>query len=639
VDRHTFDADAGRATCAATSRLDVGLIKDMNMNAVRMSHYPPDAHFLDVCDELGLYVLDELAGWHQCYDADIGAKLVEAMVTRDVNHPCVLFWDNGNEGGWNRELDRLFAQFDPQQRTVLHPWEKFGNVNTGHYPTYRGLRDSLDGPDIRMPTEFLHGLYDGGHGAGLADYWELMLSKPKAAGGFLWVLMDEAVKRTDENGRLDAKGNWAPDGILGPHREKEGSYSAIKEIWSPVRITLRELPAEFDGSIPVQNTYDFTNLSACKFMWELVKFAGPRDGKTGHEAIAKGDAPSPALAPGEQGTVRLALPAAWKQADALFLSAFDPTGRLLNTWTWPIARAADYRQRIVTPGTTAARGTVEGDAIKVVAGGAELIFSASDGRLQRVTAGGKAISFSGGPTLIAENAPPPPPRPKKNADGTTPPPPPPPPPFVLPASTPRRVTHQAEGNDYIIRAEYDGPMKSIAWRITGAGWARLEYAYALTGEFDYFGVSFAYPEAKVKGLTWLGGGPYHVWKNRLAGAALDVWHKAYNDNTPGTTWQYPEFKGYHAPVRWAVLETEEGPITLVPEQEDLYLGIYAPNQPKDSMNAKAVLPAADLTLLHAISAIGNKFTAVKDVGPMSQKTVASGTYQGAVWWRFGLAGN
>ena len=76
VNRHSFWPDSGRATSRAVSEMDAKLIKDMNMNAVRMSHYPPDRHFLEVCDELGLFVLDELTGWQHRYDTEVGRKLV-----------------------------------------------------------------------------------------------------------------------------------------------------------------------------------------------------------------------------------------------------------------------------------------------------------------------------------------------------------------------------------------------------------------------------------------------------------------------------------------------------------------------------------------------------------------------------------
>ena len=138
--RHTFWPDSGRCTSDKISRMDIALMKDMNMNAVRMSHYPPDQHFLDDCDALGLYVLDELGGWQHPYATDTGHRLVQEMVVRDVNHPSILFWDNANEGGWNTALDDDFARWDPQGRHVIHPGGgTFRDVNDTHYPNYARL--------------------------------------------------------------------------------------------------------------------------------------------------------------------------------------------------------------------------------------------------------------------------------------------------------------------------------------------------------------------------------------------------------------------------------------------------------------------------------------------------------------------
>ncbi len=82
-----------------------------------------------------------------------------------------MLWDNGNEGGWNRELDNNFAKWDPQKRHVVHPWEVFNGTDTQHYRPSDCCTGSLfNGEEIFFPTEFLHGLHDGGHGAGLDDY-------------------------------------------------------------------------------------------------------------------------------------------------------------------------------------------------------------------------------------------------------------------------------------------------------------------------------------------------------------------------------------------------------------------------------------------------------------------------------------
>jgi hypothetical protein len=278
VNRHSFWPDSGRCLSEAVHRLDITTIKDMNANAVRMSHYPPDAEFLDLCDELGLYVLDELAGWHNQYDTKVGTKLVEAMVTRDVNHPSILFWDNGNEGGSNPELDRVFHEFDPQKRRVLHPWALHSGLNTAHYLAYTNaevaaagkpmyyhpkeqqelLNTNLPSGWIYMPTEFMHGLYDGGAGAGLEDYWSMMMSYSNCAGGFIWVFADEGIKNP-HTGQLDTAGNQAPDGIVGPYREREGSFYAVRHIWGGVTNrtdATKQWPAIMKTGVAVSESLD-----------------------------------------------------------------------------------------------------------------------------------------------------------------------------------------------------------------------------------------------------------------------------------------------------------------------------------------------------------------------------------------------
>jgi len=206
ANRHCLNATSGRCLSEADQVEDLRLMKEMNMNAVRCSHYPPDERFLDLCDERGLYVLDELAGWQKGYDTTVGRALLAEMLQRDVNHPSILFWDNGNEGGGNTDLDGDFAQWDPQGRTVLHPWGVSGGINTGALPALLTSGRSQPRHDhskkhqcwtdghaslIYMPTEFQHGLYDGGAGAGLEDYWTLMRASPLFGGGFLWALFDE----------------------------------------------------------------------------------------------------------------------------------------------------------------------------------------------------------------------------------------------------------------------------------------------------------------------------------------------------------------------------------------------------------------------------------------------------------------
>ena len=609
VNRHTFWPDSGRTSSEKLSREDILLMKDMNLNAVRMSHYPPDQHFLDACDEMGLYVLDELAGWQHRYDTPVGRKLVEEMVKRDVNHPSILFWDNGNEGGWNTALDGEFANWDPQQRHVLHPWGKSGDVDTKHYPDYAGFQALCAGNMVFMPTEFMHGLYDGGAGAGFEDYWNVMRKSKVGAGGFIWTFVDEAVKRIDLDGRLDARGNLAPDGVLGPYREKEGSYYTIKDIWSPVIVEERHLPADFNGTLIIENRYNFTDAQQCGFSWQLRKFRRPNEAGDGFAAVSKGTArPEASIAPGAKGTLKLLLPKNWQRADALTLRVDDPNGRELWTWVWPLPHAGDFRAIPIAPGKQKVTATETDDVIIVRAGDLAVVFSKQTGLLKSAERAGKLLSLANGPRLAVGQA------------------------------TLTGMEHRADGTDYLVTATYSGNMKSVRWLVRSNGWLQLDYSYSLSGPQDFFGVSFDYPEANVKNMRWLGNGPYRVWKNRLMGGTLNVWENEYNNTVTGAgPWKYPEFKGYYSNVQWVQFQTSEGPITVIVLQDDLFLQVLTPEFPEMKLAGKTFVPfpAAGISFLHAIPGIGSKFIDARSSGPQGEKTVASGGYQGSVSFFFG----
>src|SRR5699024_8392628 len=204
VNRHSFHPESGRTTSKQHSIDQVNLIKEMNMNAVRMAHYPPDNHFLEVCDSLGLYVMNELSGWHGHYDTDLGEKLIKSMITESENSPSVIFWANGNEGGSNPELDPVFPAQDIQNRVVIWPWAVHNGFETTHYREFNyGIGTYDHGHNILMPTEFLHGMFDGGHGAGMEDYWTAIWANPLAAGGFLWDFQDQGVIRRDKDDIID----------------------------------------------------------------------------------------------------------------------------------------------------------------------------------------------------------------------------------------------------------------------------------------------------------------------------------------------------------------------------------------------------------------------------------------------------
>jgi hypothetical protein len=610
-DRHSFWPETGRTLSHSVHLMDAKLMKEMNMNAVRMSHYPPDRDFLDVCDSLGIYVLDELTGWQAKYDTVVGRKLVKELVVRDVNHPSILFWDNGNEGGWNRGLDGEYALYDPQKRTVIHPWEKFNGTDTKHYPDYNYMVNAAaNGQEVFFPTEFMHGLYDGGAAAGLDDFWMQMVKHPHGAGGFIWAFLDEAIIRTDKNNTYDADGNHAPDGIVGPHREKEGSFYAIKEIWSPVYINPQPIDAGFDGKIPVENRYSFTNLNQCSFKWKLVKFPSAQNKTTAAMVTATGLLKPINLKPGEKGTLNLALPASWKKSDALYLAAYGPDKKEIFTWSWVISPPKAIAGKIpASPGKSAIKITETDKLLTIKCDGISYDFDKVTGYIQKVVKPEGAISLSGGPVLAGVK------------------------------TELKQFIQNVNAGKYVVEADYQGAGSlHVTWTFAAGHPVKLEYQYTQQGDADFMGITFNYPEEKITGMKWLGRGPYRVWKNRLKGQQFGVWHKAYNNTITGETWGYPEFKGYHAEVNWVTVENKEAPFTIYAADENTYLQMLHPAREKDALsnnNVEPAFPEGSIGFLNAIAPIGTKFQPAKVMGPQSQTNHANGEkISGTLWFDF-----
>ncbi|TCD11044.1 glycoside hydrolase family 2 [Pedobacter frigidisoli] len=610
VNRHSFWPETGRTLSKAVHLMDVRLMKEMNMNAVRMSHYPPDAEFLDVCDSLGLYVINELTGWQAKYDNSVGHKLVKELVIRDVNHPSIIFWANGNEGGFNTDLDNDYAMYDPQKRTVIHPWEKFNGTDTKHYPDYNYMvKAATSGKEVFFPTEFMHALYDGGAGAALDDFWNQMMLHPHGAGGFIWALVDENVIRTDKNGIYDGDGNHAPDGIVGPHREKEGSFYAIKEIWSPVFVDLPKIDEKFNGKISIANRFDFTSFNQCTFKWKLVNFPSAKDVATKATVNASGSAISN-LKPGIKGILDLSLPKSWAQSDALYLTAYGPDQKEIFTWSWPI-KAAQFiaRKQETTASSSAVTAEEKDQSLLVKQDGITYYFDKTTGYIEKVLKPNAAISLSKGPLLAGVKM------------------------------TLKNFTFKAVGQKYTVESDYEGAGHLNAkWTFEPGKLVKLEYQFSQQGDADFMGITFNYPEEKITGMKYLGRGPYRVWKNRLKGQQFGVWHKDYNNTITGESWGYPEFKGYHGEVNWVVFENKEATFTVYTPDQDTYLQMYRSAREAAALsnnNVEPAFPDGSIGFLKGISAIGTKFQSALVMGPQSQKYKTDGkTFSGTLLFDF-----
>ena len=601
VNRHSFRPESGRTLSKAKNIEDVLLIKSMNMNAVRLSHYPADPEFLDACDSLGLYVECEQPGWHWAHETIAGSQIVEEMVTRDVNHPSIIFWSNGNEGGFNYELEPVFAKFDPQQRVVLYPWANRNGFETKHYRSWGETADYMRQKEIFMPTEFLHGLYDGGHGAGLKDYWKLMMSNPRCAGGFLWDLMDQAVVRTDQNGILDPVGNFGSDGIVGPHMEKEGSFYTIREVWSPVQVLY------FDsGAFTIQNCYNFINLKDCKFSYRLLKM--PDHGASEVKVIKEVKLPSPDAAPGEKAKLKIER----TDADVIELTAIDPYGKEIFTWSHKhTTKVGSFNKSHLKENTQKYSYTEDSNQLLVQNGNRQYTFSKKTGKLMGVSVNGKKLSFSNGPRFVAAK------RADRSQDG-----------FynhddkeAFQKKT-QYTEYPDQGafegftfSDSTLVANYlHGSINQVTWCFLADGGVYMNVDYYFNGVVDLMGICFDYPETMVKSKQWVGKGPYRVWQNRQEGPQYGYWQNDYNDPIPGESWDYPEFKGYFSNINWMKLNTSEGSIGI--ELMTGNVGVYTPRDGRDHI--LYTLPETGISILKVIPAVRNKVNTTDLNGPSAQ---------------------
>lgn len=613
VNRHSFWPEGGRSTSKRISELDVKLIKDMNMNAVR-GHYPPDDHFLQVCDSLGLFVLNELAGWQNSYDTETGTKLVKEMVVRDVNHPSVIIWDNGNEGGWNYDIDKVFAENDPQKRIVIHPWADFEGWDTHHYPTYlTGMHRFNSGENVFFPTEFMHGTYDNGHGAALEDFWNRYKESPLFAGGFMWAMLDEAVKRSDWKGeqKFDSKGSLAADGILGPHREKEGSYFSVKEIWAPIQFQSKQITDAFDGTFLISNDYLFSNLNSCKMEFKVLKSENDvlYTNKTAQE-ISSGKIEIPSIEPGETRKIKFDVPPNFFEGDILSITAFDQFEKEIYTWTWPIHKAAFYASKFLAVQNTKAKASADKSDSEIILKGNDVtvVINAATGELQKISNKTAVIPLTNGPRPIGMKA------------------------------KLKNIQILQEGKKAVCIVNYSGGLSSIKWIMEADGRLKMEVLAlknASGGEgFDgaffedkinAFGITFRFPEKEVTGIKWFGRGPYRVWKNRIKGTTYGFWEKEYNNTITGESFEnliYPEFKGYHANVLGANLKAGTSSFKVFSESDNLFLRLFTPDLPKNGFPGSSPqpdFPEGDISFMYEIPAMRD-FKPLEQQGPQSQPT-------------------
>ncbi|MBK1879806.1 glycoside hydrolase family 2 TIM barrel-domain containing protein [Pelagicoccus mobilis] len=611
VNRNVFDPQHGRAIDPEEAWNEARMIKAMNVNLVR-SHMPPTFEFMRACDELGMMVITELTNWHDPYiDTPIARNIAYEIVTSYQNYPSVVFWANGNESGFNLEIDELYHLYDLQDRTVIHPWTHFEGIDTQHYPNWEKLQEKLASKRVYLPTEFLHGLYDGGHGAGMEDYWNAIRASNNGAGGVLWCWADAAIARSDQGGTLDPSGNRSADGIVGPNGEKEGSYYTVREIWSPIQIAMESLPSEFNGLIPVENRYYETPLNECTFSWKLVDV--PSEFDRAGKAVVKTEATidGPKVKPGKSGRLKLSLPSDWKQRDILELSAVGNNGVEVMRWSWPID---GQDEEVIGDEYPKFK---DGSRFKVEVGEAVWHFSPKTGQLVSTTVNGKDTGLSGGPNLYVGNV-----------EG------------AVDVSETWKATVAKDGKSVVIDSKGDRG-SSFRWTIASGGRVTLDYSFEPSNDAVHYGaVGFGLEEELVESKRWLGKGPHRVWGNRMKGPQHGLWENEYNDVSTGQEWGEIEFKGIFSDIDWMSLALKTGASIVLDAGGEAEVGVLSPKiaegvRDKNSFGGPVRAywrypQEGGLYLFHKLPGVGTKFAHAQDNGPQGQPSVLTEPLEGSV---------
>lgn len=317
VNRHDHHMTNGKALSRKDLEADVKLLKQFNFNAVRTSHYPNDPYFYDLCDQYGIYVMDEAnlethgVRGLLTNDSEWGSTYLERairMVQRDKNHPSIVMWSLGNESGtgpnhaamagWIKDFDPTrYIHYEGAQGDPTHPDYKkkffkhgFGNPTdpkwvdmiSRMYPSPTHLQSliddtaSLDNRPVIM-CEYAHAM--GNSVGNMQTYWDVIYKNDRAIGGYIWDWIDQGILTKDKNGKeylayggdfgdTPNDGSFCINGIIAADRTPKPEIYECKKVNQPVVITATNA---LKGDYTILNRHHAVNLSGYDISWELLK--------------------------------------------------------------------------------------------------------------------------------------------------------------------------------------------------------------------------------------------------------------------------------------------------------------------------------------------------------------------------------
>lgn len=297
INHHDYNPREGRRVTREQMESDIRLMKQYNINAVRCSHYPANEYFYDLCDEYGLYVIDEADlechgfEWVENYtwitddetwkDAYVDRSV--RMVKRDRNHPSIIMWSMGNESAFGCNFRSAAEAIRELDDTRLVHYEgdfeaEVTDVYSTMYTRLKGLKEiaeyQIKGDKPHVMCEYGHAMGNGP--GGLKAYQDMYRKYKRLQGGFLWEWYDHGIYTEEKDkkyykyggnyGDFPTNGNFCIDGILMPDRTPSPGMEEYKQIIAPVEITAVEGSM---NKIQIRNYYDFLNLDTTTLYWEV----------------------------------------------------------------------------------------------------------------------------------------------------------------------------------------------------------------------------------------------------------------------------------------------------------------------------------------------------------------------------------
>ena len=305
VNRHEMEPNTGYCVTREEMIRDIREMKRLNMNAVRTCHYPDAPLWYDLCDEYGLYVVDEANieshGYHYrdksknlAGNPSFAAAHLDRnrrMVLRDYNHPSIIVWSTGNEAGNGPNFERCYdwiKSFDPSRPVQYEQASYHGDYNTDivcpMYWSYEqcGKYLASDPAKPLIQCEYAHAM--GNSLGGFKEYWDMTRREPKYQGGFIWDFADQALAWRSPEGKLiyryggdynaaDASDStFCCNGVLASDRSWHPHAYEVKHQHRPIHTTLRDPE---NGVVNVYNENFFTDLAPYRLLWEITSDGRP----------------------------------------------------------------------------------------------------------------------------------------------------------------------------------------------------------------------------------------------------------------------------------------------------------------------------------------------------------------------------